>query len=291
MNDSATLKVFDVPMFLWQFVVAWKKTRKSVDFIKVQLESMGTFDKTLGSRLMPELLTPAGEQPRLASPIPKVPRPIADADADADAPVGAQRGDGTTTGTLGATKANNALLGEPSEGQGGQGPTNRAGAKRHVADADADDREDSSEEEHRPARRAKTARPPPVPSQRVHQPPCSRCVHAKVVCYAQEEGTGRGACFRCGRLKVKCSLKDETAMAVATDIPKQNWPMKPGVTMRRKPTAKPRKTKANAPKTAAVVTSSDSESEEAPSPASAKACRRQVSEKAKGKGRGEFWNL
>ena len=281
---------------------------------------MGTFDKTLGSRLTPELPTPAGEQPRLASPVPKVPlvqssshRPIADADAvavaiadadavavavanadavaDADAPGGAQREDGTTTGTLGATKANNALLGEPSEGQGGQGPTNRAGAKRHVADADADDREDSSEEEHRPARRAKTARPPPVPSQRVHQPPCSRCVHAKVVCYAQEEGTGRGACFRCGRLKVKCSLKDETAMAVATDIPKQNWPMKPGVTMRRKPTAKPRKTKANAPKTAAVVTSSDRESEEAPSPASAKACRRQVSEKAKGKGRGEFWNL
>ena len=109
----------------------------------------------------------------------------------------------------------------------------------------------------------------PHRSDMVNPTPCKRCQRASTECYQQESGRGRGACYRCGKLKVKCSLKNalEQPVQVADLKPmlKQNPPMRPNTELMMKLRLMKRSTKQKAP-TAIVITDAESEDGMVPPP-------------------------
>jgi hypothetical protein len=151
--------------------------------------------------------------------------------------------------------------------------------------------------------RPRKSRPLPVKGD-TNPNPCKRCREAGEVCFAQLQGRGRGACFKCGTMKVKCSLKDagekvtrKKAMKATTPtMPTERPPMKP----RPKPTMKSKRSKK--PKTPTIVLDSDGESEapvtyrpKTASQATSSALslsppRLTAAQKRKGKGKWQFSN-
>ena len=113
------------------------------------------------------------------------------------------------------------------------------------------------------------SRASPHRSDTVNPTPCKRCQRASTECYQQESGRGRGACYRCGKLKVKCSLKDASERPVQVTnlkpMPKQNPPMRPNPEPMMKPRPTKRSTKRKAP-TAIVITDAESEDGMVPPP-------------------------
>ena len=53
-------------------------------------------------------------------------------------------------------------------------------------------------------RRVPAARAPPTRGEEFATP-CERCERMETTCHEQAAGTGRGACFQCGKAKVRCS--------------------------------------------------------------------------------------
>ena len=41
--------------------------------------------------------------------------------------------------------------------------------------------------------------------------PCERCIKQGMECYGQAGGKGCGVCYECGKIKLKCTLKDKGA--------------------------------------------------------------------------------
>ena len=137
--------------------------------------------------------------------------------------------------------------------------------------------------------------------------PCERCRGVGAQCYAQQGGKDRGACYRCGVQKVKCSLKDNAEQVQnATGGPstqasgKPNTqhppmratgaPMKPSGVIPPAPSRpKPRK-KMSKPKTKKVILVADTsaESEDEGSKHKGQGSPPRLSAKAKGKGKGKI---
>ena len=103
----------------------------------------------------------------------------------------------------------------------------------------------------------------PHQSDMVNPTRCEQCQRASTDCYQQQSGRGQGACYRCGKLKVKCSLKDALERPIqVTDLKpmlKQNPPMMLNPEPMMKPRPTKRLTKRKAPM---AIVISDAESED-----------------------------
>src|SRR5271168_614104 len=68
---------------------------------------------------------------------------------------------------------------------------------------DEDQDQEDDEEDYYKAEGSK-ARYVPVRGNHLNDPPCDACVRPRKPCYPQDSEKNRGACFECGRLKIKC---------------------------------------------------------------------------------------
>ena len=60
---------------------------------------------------------------------------------------------------------------------------------------------------------------PPVRGETMPMP-CNRCCKQGIDCHQQAEGKGQGACYECGKLKLKCMLKETERQTMANCVPK-----------------------------------------------------------------------
>jgi hypothetical protein len=318
-GDKIALNAFESDVFLWQFLIAWKRTPEHGDiFLQAQRAYLSKFKP---ASAQPPALPQS--KPTTSRPESSVPAPATtDEGAGTGQPLADARASGNTAGRNYQEGRRNNREGNGSQRdeaprrtispQGVAGPSRSKGP---VADADADavsagealqrrlreiakvadgiasddggadseyiDREEPTREEvgrnddeaqesdqdnTEKKVRARRPRLPPVKSDKVNKIPCERCQLAKETCYAQAKGRGRGACYRCGKAKAKCSLKDDQAMlgAETQATAKGKPPMKPTPKVQQPANPKPRPMtkKSMAPKT--PMAEAESEEETAP---------------------------
>ena len=119
--------------------------------------------------------------------------------------------------------------------------------------------------------------------------PCERCEQMESPCHEQAAGTGRGACFQCGKAKVRCSksLLEQDAVPVGENMPMRRPTKKTKIAVRatsvesEEQTDAPPKRRRRPVRLPKSSSSSASDTPVADSPP-------RLSAKDKGKGRGMF---
>lgn len=228
------LRAFSAPMFFWKFITAYKATNviHNETFMKNQLLKLEKYDSgnipasasgnkmasASGSGILKSNRTPV--RARETSPISEI---------TASPPVSKHTTHPTTVPpqSLAKKKLNSAirinnelkrLKISLQDSIPTVNPVPRVVVipdRRKKTDEDSEGSqnsdEDSSDEDASSTKKHQIKRTLPVIGHAINKRPCKRCLKSRRDCWRQARG--RGACFPCGKLKVKCSLRDERESA------------------------------------------------------------------------------
>jgi hypothetical protein len=93
--------------------------------------------------------------------------------------------------------------GEDEDEEYEEGREDEEDGEEEEEEEDGEDEEDELDEDARSKLPSKKPRKPPTRTNKVIDPPCTRCVKFQLQCVAQLRG--KSACYECGRQKLRCT--------------------------------------------------------------------------------------